>query len=129
MEYLQSKNIVHRDLAARNILVESDDSVKISDFGLARFTSDGDYYSVLTDRAMPILWHAPEGIRLNRFSSLSDVWSFGIVLFEMFSCGEKPFDELNSKFTGEDRSTKLPAALDKQLFEGLRYDTKSLLNF
>lgn len=121
MEYLQSQRIVHRDLAARNVLVESDDRVKISDFGLARLTSDGDYYSVqTTDRAMPILWHAPESIRQNKFSSLSDVWSYGIVLFEMFSCGEKPYEELNSRFTGPTRSTELPEALDKYLFEGFR---------
>lgn len=121
MEYLQSQRIVHRDLAARNVLVESDDFVKISDFGLARLASDGDYYSVqTTDRAMPILWHAPESIRHTKFSSLSDVWSYGIVLFEMFSCGEKPYDDLNSRFTGPDRNTKLPEALDRHLFDGIR---------
>lgn len=121
MEYLQSQHIVHRDLAARNVLVESDDFVKISDFGLARLASDGDYYNVqTTDRAMPILWHAPESIRYNKFSSLSDVWSYGIVLFEMFSCGDKPYEELNSKITGPDRNTRLPEILDEQLLDGMR---------
>ncbi|XP_063698836.1 tyrosine-protein kinase hopscotch isoform X2 [Culicoides brevitarsis] len=123
MQYLQTKQIVHRDLAARNVLVESDNCVKISDFGLARFTSENDYYSVqTTDRALPILWHAPEAIRHNKFSSLSDVWSFGIVLFEMFSCGEKPYEKLNNRYTGADRSTQLPLALDKFLEDGGRMD-------
>uniref|UniRef100_T1IKG8 non-specific protein-tyrosine kinase n=1 Tax=Strigamia maritima TaxID=126957 RepID=T1IKG8_STRMM len=79
MEYLGIKRIVHRDLAARNILVETPNSVKISDFGLAQLMGPKDYYR-----------YAPETLRHWKFTHKSDVWSYGITLWEMFTFGEEP---------------------------------------
>uniref|UniRef100_A0A672P5W9 Tyrosine-protein kinase n=1 Tax=Sinocyclocheilus grahami TaxID=75366 RepID=A0A672P5W9_SINGR len=86
MEYLQSMRYVHRDLAARNILVASDTLVKIADFGLTKIIPvDKEYYRVTQPGESPVFWYAPESISELKFSHKSDVWSFGIVLHELFS--------------------------------------------
>uniref|UniRef100_A0A672NGH9 Tyrosine-protein kinase n=1 Tax=Sinocyclocheilus grahami TaxID=75366 RepID=A0A672NGH9_SINGR len=86
MEYLQSMRYVHRDLAARNILVASDTLVKIADFGLTKIIPvDKEYYRVTQPGESPIFWYAPESVSELKFSHKSDVWSFGIVLHELFS--------------------------------------------
>ena len=95
MIYLQSQKFIHRDLAARNIMVAQDrlDTsyyVKISDFGLSRvLVDDKDYYRGNPDE-FPVQWYAPECIKDHKFTFVSDVWSFGVVLWEMFTLGERP---------------------------------------
>lgn len=90
MQYLVDMRIVHRDLAARNVLVDSNECVKISDFGLAQVTDNNGYYTTQNVRNIPIKWYAPETLATIRYSHYSDVWSYGVTLFEMFSRGNQP---------------------------------------
>ncbi|XP_046397309.1 activated Cdc42 kinase-like isoform X2 [Ischnura elegans] len=97
MQYLEQKRLIHRDLAARNILVFSKNKVKISDFGLSRALGVGkDYYQTNfnVNLKLPIAWCAPECITFLRFTSASDVWAFGVTLWEMFSYGFQPWAAL-----------------------------------
>ncbi|XP_022125260.1 activated Cdc42 kinase-like isoform X2 [Pieris rapae] len=94
MTYLENKRLIHRDLAARNILVFSKDRVKISDFGLSRALGVGkDYYQTNynVNLKLPVAWCAPECILYLRFTSASDVWAFGVCLWEMFTYGFQPW--------------------------------------
>lgn len=90
MDYLASKRYVHRDLATRNILVESEFRVKIGDFGLTKvLPQDKEYYTVHEPGESPIFWYAPESLTESKFSVASDVWSFGVVLYELFTFSDK----------------------------------------
>uniref|UniRef100_A0A671VI24 Tyrosine-protein kinase n=1 Tax=Sparus aurata TaxID=8175 RepID=A0A671VI24_SPAAU len=90
MEYLSNKRYIHRDLATRNILVESELRVKIGDFGLTKvLPQDKEYYMVKEPGESPIFWYAPESLTESKFSVASDVWSFGVVLYELFTHSDK----------------------------------------
>ncbi|XP_041105151.1 focal adhesion kinase 1 isoform X31 [Polyodon spathula] len=90
LAYLESKRFVHRDIAARNVLVSSTDCVKLGDFGLSRYMEDSSYYKASKGK-LPIKWMAPESINFRRFTSASDVWMFGVCMWEILMYGVKPF--------------------------------------
>uniref|UniRef100_A0A8C7HEV9 receptor protein-tyrosine kinase n=1 Tax=Oncorhynchus kisutch TaxID=8019 RepID=A0A8C7HEV9_ONCKI len=100
MKYLSEMSYVHRDLAARNILVNSNLVCKVSDFGLSRFlqenSSDPTYTSSLGGK-IPIRWTAPEAIAFRKFTSASDAWSYGIVMWEVMSFGERPYWDMSNQ--------------------------------
>ncbi|KAM9835955.1 protein-tyrosine kinase 2-beta-like [Aulostomus maculatus] len=89
LAYLEGVNMVHRDIAVRNVLVASPEWVKLGDFGLSRYIDD-DYYKASVCR-LPIKWMAPESINFRRFTTASDVWMFGVCVWEIFSLGQQPF--------------------------------------
>jgi Protein tyrosine and serine/threonine kinase len=92
MLYLEHLKLVHRDLAARNCMVSNDFTIKVGDFGLTRFIDSSNYYKAQTVCEKPIRWMAPESIALmNKFSSKSDVFSYGIVLWELVTQGALPY--------------------------------------
>lgn len=110
MEYLESKCCIHRDLAARNCLVTEKNVLKISDFGMSREEADGIYAASAGLRQVPVKWTAPEALNYGRYSSESDVWSFGILLWETFSLGASPYPNLTNQQTREfvEKGHRLP---------------------
>ncbi|XP_065061006.1 ephrin type-B receptor 1-B-like isoform X3 [Rhopilema esculentum] len=90
MTYLSEKSYIHRDLAARNILVNDDMVCKVADFGMSRELSKDDTYST-TGGKIPVKWTAPEAVQLKKFTIASDVWSYGILLWEVMCYGERPY--------------------------------------
>ncbi|KAJ8035028.1 Tyrosine kinase receptor Cad96Ca [Holothuria leucospilota] len=97
MEYLASKNLVHRDLAARNILLGDNLQCKVSDLGLARILKYSNEYEMRSKSRVPVRWMAPESILRNKYSTTSDVWSFGVVLWEIATLGSHPYPGLGCK--------------------------------
>ncbi|XP_066950454.1 tyrosine-protein kinase Btk isoform X6 [Macrobrachium rosenbergii] len=90
MAYLERQKFIHRDLAARNCLVGAHGEIKVGDFGLARHVVD-DEYTGSGGAKFPIKWAAPEVLNFMRFSSKSDVWAYGVLMWEVFSCGKMPY--------------------------------------
>uniref|UniRef100_A0A3Q3FFV8 receptor protein-tyrosine kinase n=1 Tax=Labrus bergylta TaxID=56723 RepID=A0A3Q3FFV8_9LABR len=115
IKYLCDMNYVHRDLAARNILVNSNLVCKVSDFGLSRFleedTSDPTYTS---GGKIPIRWTAPEAIQYRKFTSSSDCWSYGIVMWEVMSYGERPYWDMSNQdvINAIEQDYRLPPPMD-----------------
>ncbi|XP_054837014.1 insulin receptor-like isoform X1 [Eublepharis macularius] len=97
MAYLNAKKFVHRDLAARNCMVAEDFTVKIGDFGMTRDIYETDYYRKGGKGLLPVRWMAPESLKDGVFTSYSDVWSFGVVLWEISSLAEQPYQGLSNE--------------------------------
>ncbi|XP_010784228.1 ephrin type-A receptor 4-A isoform X1 [Notothenia coriiceps] len=124
MKYLSDMSYVHRDLAARNILVNSNLVCKVSDFGLSRVLEDDPEAAYTTREAsgtylspggkIPIRWTAPEGISYRKFTTASDVWSYGVVMWEVVSYGERPYWDMNNQdvIKAIEEGYRLPAPMD-----------------
>lgn len=104
MAYLHTKRCIHRDLAARNCLVTDEGKVKISDFGMSRMTEgDDDLYTVnTTAKTIPIKWTAPEALEHMTYTLATDVWAFGILLWEIFSGGKMPYAGMTNAQTRDE---------------------------
>lgn len=137
MLYLESKKMVHRDLAARNILLESKKQIKISDFGLSRAVGEKHYYRATTGGRWPIKWYAMESVKYGHFSHASDVWGFGVTLWEMFSFGQMPYENMMGVEVIEflenglrlPRPKKCPEAIYKIMEDCWKIDPKQRLTF
>ena len=121
MQYLNEMKVVHRDLAARNILVGTSKVVKISDFGLSRDIYMEDHYMKKSKGRVPVKWMAPESLYDHVYTSRSDVWSFGIVLWEIVTMGATPYpgvlpERLYSILKSGYRMTK-PTGCSNQIFD------------
>ncbi|CAG5863740.1 unnamed protein product [Menidia menidia] len=121
MKYLEEKNFVHRDLAARNVLLVNQQFAKISDFGLSKaLGADDNYYKARTAGKWPLKWYAPECLNFHKFSSKSDVWSFGITMWEAFSYGGKPYKKMKGpeviRFIESGNRMECPAICPERMY-------------
>uniref|UniRef100_A0A8C7NDN0 Tyrosine-protein kinase n=2 Tax=Oncorhynchus mykiss TaxID=8022 RepID=A0A8C7NDN0_ONCMY len=123
MDYLGSRNYIHRDLAARNVLVENESTVKIGDFGLTKSIKGNEgYYTVKDDLESPVYWYAPECLVHCKFYLASDVWSFGVTMYELLTYCENAISPMPVflKMIGPTRGQMTVTRLVKVLEEGKR---------
>lgn len=136
MAYLEARSFIHRDLAARNCLVGDNHLVKVADFGLARLMKD-DTYTAHAGAKFPIKWTAPEGLAFNRFSTRSDVWAFGVLLWELATFGMSPYPgveltevyHLLERGYRMDRPANCPASVYELMMRCWQWDPKDRPTF
>lgn len=95
MDYLECQQYIHRDLAARNCLVDSNGTVKVTDFGLSRYVLDDEYMPSAGSK-FPVRWSPPEVLLYHKFSSKSDIWAFGVLMWEVYTLGRMPYERMNN---------------------------------
>ncbi|XP_037531633.1 tyrosine-protein kinase BTK [Nematolebias whitei] len=95
MAYLETKQYIHRDLAARNCLVDANGTIKVTDFGLSRYVLDDEYTSSAGSK-FPVRWSPPEVLLYCKFSSKSDIWAYGVLMWEVYTLGRLPYERLNN---------------------------------
>ncbi|XP_069141590.1 hepatocyte growth factor receptor-like [Argopecten irradians] len=121
MEYLSSIKFVHRDLAARNCMLDDEMIARVADFGLSRDIYSSHYYSSENKRKLPVKWMAPESLERGKYSSKSDVWSFGVVLWELITRGNNPYAAVDNwdmyKYLKEGRRLPKPPFCPPRLFQ------------
>ncbi|KAJ8417577.1 hypothetical protein AAFF_G00224200 [Aldrovandia affinis] len=124
MAYLNANKFVHRDLAARNCMVAEDYTVKIGDFGMTRDIYETDYYRKGGKGLLPVRWMSPESLKDGVFTTTSDVWSFGVVLWEIATLAEQPYQGLSNeqvlRFVMEGGLLDKPDNCPDMLFELMR---------
>ncbi|XP_033744660.1 hepatocyte growth factor receptor-like [Pecten maximus] len=121
MEYLASIKFVHRDLAARNCMLDDKFIARVADFGLSRDIYSNHYYSSDNKKKLPVKWMAPESLEKGKYSSKSDVWSFGVVLWELITRGNSPYAVVDNwdmyKYLKEGRRLPKPPYCPPRLFQ------------
>lgn len=125
LDFLHSLKYVHRDIACRNCLVHANKTVKISDFGMTRHISSTDYYRFSRKAMLPVRWTAPEALKDGIYSAKSDIWSFGVLVFEIVTFGSFPYQGLSNKevldYVGKGNLLMLPEKCPPELKSFIRW--------